>query len=77
MTAGAPAGVLFGEHIGQPYAIANLNVNYLLVSKAKSKFGIAFQVRNLLNERIQQTPVLAVDVSLRGHEAFAKAYWKF
>ena len=77
LTTSAPGGVLFGEHIGQPYQMANLNVNYLLVSKAKSKFGIAFQVRNLFNERVQQTPVQAVDVSLRGHEAFAKVYWKF
>jgi outer membrane receptor for ferrienterochelin and colicin len=77
LTTSAPGGILFGEHIGEPYAIANVNVHYRIASRAKSNVGIAFEVRNLFNETVQQTPVNAVDVSLRGREPFLKMYYKF
>src|SRR6185436_18377619 len=35
LVAAAPGGVLFGEQIGEPFALANLNVNYRLPSSAK------------------------------------------
>src|SRR5204863_8826036 len=73
----APGGILFGERVGQPYKIANLNINYPFAANAKSGFGIAFQVRNLFNERVQETPVPALDTSLRGREPFVKLYFRF
>jgi len=73
----AAAGVLFGERVGEPFAIGNLNVNYLLVSNLKNKVGLSFQVRNLFDVRNQQTPQQAMDVSLRGRESFVKLYFKF
>jgi outer membrane receptor for ferrienterochelin and colicin len=73
----APGGILFGDRVGEPYAIANANVQYRIVSRATSSVGLTFEVRNLFNEKVQQTPVGAVDVSLRGREPFVKVYYKF
>jgi outer membrane receptor protein involved in Fe transport len=77
LSSSAPGGILFGKRVGEPYAIANLNINYQFAPKAKSGSGIAFQVRNLFDKAVQENPVPALDTSLRGREFFAKLYYKF
>ena len=72
LVAAAPGGVLFGEQVGEPFAIGNLNVIYLMPAGARSKVSLSFQLRNLFDQRVQENPVQAVDVSLRGREAFVK-----
>ncbi len=77
LVAAAPGGVLFGERIGDPFALGNLNVVYQLPAGAKRKVGVSFQLRNLFDQRVQQNPVQALDVSLRGREAFVKVSYLF
>ena len=77
LVAAAPGGVLFGEQVGEPFALGNLNVSYLIPAGAKSKVGLSFQLRNLFDQRVQENPVQAVDVSLRGREAFVKLSYLF
>ena len=73
----APRGVLFGQRVGEPYAIANFNINYAFSEKLNRGFGVAFQLRNVFDQRVQETPVPAVNTSLRGREGFAKVYYRF
>jgi outer membrane receptor protein involved in Fe transport len=73
----APGGILFGEHVGDPYAMGNLTVNYAFSKSPKGSWGIVLQARNLFNQRIQETPVPAVNTSMRGREALGKLYFKF
>jgi outer membrane receptor for ferrienterochelin and colicin len=73
----APNGILFGKHVGDAYAIANVNVNYPFVPEAQRGFGVGFQVRNLFDRLVQENPVTALDTSLRGREVFARVYYRF
>ena len=77
LVAAAPGGVLFGEQVGEPFAIGNLNVSYQVPSRSKGKVTVSFQLRNLFDQRVQETPVQALDVSLRGRETFVKMSYAF
>jgi outer membrane receptor for ferrienterochelin and colicin len=77
LNSAAPNGFLFGKHVGDPYAIANVNINYAFVPEAQRGFGVSFQTRNLFDRLVQENPVQAQDTSLRGREVFARIYYKF
>jgi iron complex outermembrane receptor protein len=70
-------GVLFGKRVGDAYAMGNVTINYALVPESQRGFGLGFQVRNLFDRIVQETPVPAVDTSLTGREVFGRVYYKF
>lgn len=73
----APGGILHGENVGDPYAIAHLRFAYDILTSDNKKVGISFQLRNLFDQEIQMNPMPAVDTSLRGLEPVARVFYHF
>jgi len=71
-------GLLFGEEVGEPYALADLNVSLdFWRNSDDDKFGVMFQLRNIFDEQVQTNISGGVDTSLLGIRPFVRVYYDF